>query len=445
MADKVAERFFASSPVRMALAGALLACGCQEPPAPIAPRPPGNVELSQRVFATYASWTANDALSPSCSVYFSACAETFMRKSGADPQALSGKNPRSFMTNPDPEWLPGWEQLPSDDATRHLTYAALTYAASMKAYFGSCRATAREAAQQRQAAAQLLATEKAAADKEPNAYKKLGALVRVRQELRKRFPDPVGPRYDVELFLRDAFMSSGRELVYDLRRQRPEDIGALRPELPAADEADLFCMESMPIWQDAESVPFRFVKVAVPPERGKALLEKVKALQDLEAKIPLREPTVPGVDNNTSPGDELRSFDKEVLKAPLFVKKVSDDSKGGLVVELAGKATVQGVSYDCKEEKKPEKVGPDGKILYPTNCKTRDEARKVSLVIHMAERPDITIQPEDQVTFIGKLAKLTQKKSGKGSPVTIQYDLEADAVHVLEIWRQQLLVADYFF
>jgi hypothetical protein len=244
--------------------------------------------------------------------------------------------------------------------------------------------------------------------------------------------------------VRDAFVSTGRELIYDLRRQRPEDIGALRPTLAAEDERDLFCMESMPTWQDADSVPFGFVKVAVPPARNDALLKKVKALQDLESKIPSREPVIAGVDERSAPGDELRSFDKEVLKAPLFVKKVSDGANGGLVVELAGKVAVQGARYACKETDKPDKVGPDGKIAYPTNCKTRDEARKLTLVLHMAERPDIPIQPEDQVTFIGKLTKLTSKSSGKASQLPIHYELEAEAMHVLEIWRQQLLVADYF-
>ena len=216
---------------------------CSEPPPPLQPRPIGNVEQALRVSYTYSHWTAADALSPTCTVYFAACAETFMRRAGSDPQDLAAKNPRAFMTNPDPEWLPGWDQLPPDPGTRHLTYAALTYAASMKAYFGSCRATAKEAEQQRQAAAQLLASEKAVADAEPNVYKKLGGLVRLRQELRKRFPDPVGPRYEVELLLRDAFVGSGRELIYDLRRQRPDDAGALRPALTSQDEADLFCME----------------------------------------------------------------------------------------------------------------------------------------------------------------------------------------------------------
>jgi hypothetical protein len=439
MAGKVTE-----PKLRLACVGALIALGCSEPPAPLQPRPIGNVELAQRVSAAYAGWTANDALSANCSVYFSACAETFMRKSGADPQDLAGQNPRAFMTNPDAEWLPGWDQLPADSATRHLTYGALTYAASMKAYFGSCRATAKEGEDRRRAAAQLLATERAAAEKEPNVYKRLGGLVRVRQELRKRFPDPVGPRYDVELLLRDAFISAGRELVYDLRRQRPDDIGALRPTLASAEESDLFCMDGMPTWQDPESVPYRFVKVAVNPGRNDALLAKVKALQDLESKIPLREPVIPGIDERTVPADAPRAFDKAVLNAPLFVKKVSDAEGGGLLVELAGKATVQGARYDCKESDKPEKVGPDGKIAYPLSCKTRNEARKITVVVRMAERPDITIQLEDQVTFIGKLTKLTQKTSGKTSPVSVQYDVEVEALHVLEIWRQQLLVADYF-
>jgi len=423
------------------------ALGCTGDPQPLEPsRRPGKVEMAQRVFDTYSKWSVNDALSPECSVYFTACADIFTRRAGADPKDISARNPRSFMTNPDPEWLPGWEQIPSDAGARHVTFGALTYAASMRAYFASCRATAKEVEDQRAAAHALLVSEKAAADKEANVYKRLGGLVRLRQELRKKHPDPVGPRYEVELVLRDAFVSAGRELIYDLRRQRPEDIGALRPAFSADEERDLFCLDSLPTWQDAASIPFQFVKVPVAADRGALLLAKVKAAQDLESKVPLREPTIASVSEGSLPGaEQLYAFDKEVLKTTLFVKKVESDAKtGGLLVELAGKATLKDVIYDCKESDKPSKVGENGKISYPSNCKKRDEARKLTLRLRLAEAPDVPIQPEDQVTFIGKLGKLSQKKAGGTTPVGIQYELEAEGVHVLEIWRQQLLVADYF-
>ncbi len=433
--------------VPLMLSAWLVACSNEVPPVPPG-TPPNDAELAQRLFDTYSSWTANDALSPECAVYFSACADVFARRAGSDPKDLKSKNPRAFMVNPDPAWLTGWDQLPEDDGQRHVTLGALTYAASLRAYFNSCDATAQEVAGQRAIAQGLLDAELNAAKNEPNAYKRIGALVRLRQELKKKHPDPVGPRYQLEQALFDEFQKSGRGLIYDLRKQRPDDIGTLRPAFSAADERDLLCLDGLPSWQDHESIPQKFVRAPVSAARRDELLARIKKAQDLAEKIPAREATVESMGSHRAPGKgELLSFEKSVLGAPLHVKKVGpDDRSSGLLVELVGKALVKDAPYDCKESDKPSKVGPDGKVHYPTDCKRRDEQRNVRVRLVLAERPDFSMQADDQVTFLGKLTKLSSKpgKPDKNKITPVDIEIEAEGTHVLEIWRQQLLAADYF-
>lgn len=427
------------------------ACGISTTKPPPGPLVIEGDELVKRVRAAYEGWSREDVESQDCSVYFAACTEAFARRVGLDPEAGELPNPRAFMhESPDPVWIPGWQSLPRDDGRAHVTFAALTYAASMKVYFQSCQADADREIGRRALVGQRLQAELEAARALPNPYARLGRMVSARTELLKNAPDPVGPRYDVEVALFDAFKEQKRELVYQLRELRVEDAAALRPALTPEEERDVFCIQKgIPSWQDPEGIPADYVKIAVDDAKKNALLAKVEAAHDLPARLPVRSVKLPElvVDPPSAEGT-LLTFGKSVTGIPMSVRSVTPDPKQGLLVELFGTVDEKDVLYDCKESKKIEKVVPaTGAVEYQQECKKRNQTRSVTLTLHLAEAPDVPIEPGEQLTFLGKLktleAKPPQKLPGKAG-AKLDTIVEIDVSHVLEIWRERLLVADYF-
>jgi hypothetical protein len=92
-------------------------------------------DLGKRVAATYASWSFE-----SCRI--SSCAQAFAQASGvfADGQRNGAvANPKPEMTNPDPEWLPGWDSLPSDEGSSSEVWMALHRAAANKSWAAACK------------------------------------------------------------------------------------------------------------------------------------------------------------------------------------------------------------------------------------------------------------------------------------------------------------------
>ncbi len=429
------------------------ACGPAATPQPTGPEPIPGDELAKRVQAAYDGWSREDVESQDCSVYFAACTEQFARRIGLDPEAGALVNPRAFMPeSPDPTWLPGWQSLPQDDGRAHVTIAALTYAASMRTFFATCTADADREIGRRDLVAQRLKAELEAARALPNAYARLGRIVSARTDLLKASTDPVGPRYDVEVALFDAFKADQRELVYQLRQLRVEDAGALRPALSPEEERDLFCIQrGVPSWQDPESIPADYVKIPLDEAKKGALEAKVEASRDLLKRLPAREVKLPelAVDPPTSDGT-LLAFGKEVTKLSMVVRAVTPDPKNdqALVVELFGTVDEKDVPYDCKESKKIDRVVPgSGAVEYQQECKKRNQTRAVTLTLRLSQRPDVPLDPGAQITFLGKLKKLEakppQKLPGKAG-TKLEWTVEVDGTHVLEIWRERLLVADYF-
>ncbi len=431
----------------LVLLGALAVLGGCPPPAPEGPpkpRPPTDGELAARVMQTYQAWQASEP-PQECSVYFAACADAFARQAGFDPQDLAAKNPRSFMQNPDPQWIPGWDRIPADAGHRHFAFGALAYAAVTKRFFTSCHRDFDAADLARAEEAQRLRGELEAIDKLENPYARLGRLVTYRREVKRRFDDPVGPRYALELAVFERFSKAGRSFLYELQNQRSEDAASFRPAFTNDEERDLFCMnEGIPTWQDTESVPAAFVAIPIPAARQTTLEEKAKAARDLEAKLPAAERKLAELHVDTAPEKGTQVFiGKEVLAVPLSVNQIKEGKDGVLTLELGGKLTLKDARYDCKTTDKIEKI-VEGKPVYAEECKKREEVREVVVTVRLPERPDVAIQKGDVVTLVGTVTKAEARSPKAGPKAQVVHKLELDAVHVFEIWRDRLLVADYF-
>lgn len=422
----------------------LTACTPPETPKPALPRPPTDAELAVRIMRTYHEWQGGPA-PERCSVYLTACADFFARESGFDPAALHVKNPRSFMQNPDPEWIPGWDSIPADEAHHHVAFAVLAHAATMRSFFTNCRRDFDAADLSRAEEAERLTRELGEIDKLSNVYARLGRLVTYRREVKRRFTDPVGPRYALELAVFDRFSKSGRGFLYELQNQRAEDAAALRPAFSTEEERDLFCMAAgVPTWQDADPLPAGIVARPITPERAAELEQKAKKAQDLEQKLPAAERRIPGLAADHLPDKGAEVFvDKEVLGTPLFVTQVKEGKDGVLVIDLAGKRTEKDVRLDCKPTDEIEKIEND-KPVYAEECTKGDRTRELLISVRLPERPDVVVQKGDIVTLIGTVRKAETRAAARAPKLHLVHTLELDAVHLLEIWRDRLLVADYF-
>ncbi|MFO0551243.1 MAG: hypothetical protein U0271_22835 [Polyangiaceae bacterium] len=454
-----------------------LAVGCAPAaPQPEKPPPPSTEELVSKVIATYQGWKIEDTTGANCSVYFATCADSFARRAGFDPQALDARNPASFMSTPDPDWLPGWDKLPKEPGQRHVVFGALTLAASLHVHMKECWERF-EPIEREWVEAQKL-VDRALADLPDAAhpYERLNTLVRVRSELFHSYKRALGPRYAFELTLHDEFVAAHRDLVYDLQSQRVDDAADLRPGLPLADEKDLFCLEGYPSWQDEDTAPFAFVKDPIPKDRQAYLQDAAKKGFDLEQRLPLHEVKLPAIGETAPDPSTLLDVQQQVLGVELIVKAVNENppqppppkpatppkpsKKGGappppdpsvppppprlLTVELTGQLPRKDVPYDCKDDK-ASRVGKGGEIEYDKVCKKRDETRELHVLVHMTEKPDTPIQAGDRLVLLGRTVKFVRRMTTSKNKAPVElYEIEIEAAHVLEIWRHELLVSNYF-
>lgn len=425
-----------------ALAVLVAACSAssQKPPAP----PITSAERSARILEVFSAWTVEDTSSPECAAYFASCVDAFQRRANTGGPNPELSNPRSFMANPDPEWIPGWERLPADPSRGSLAFAALTLAATTRAHWTDCEKRYAQTDAARTKNATFVDTEIRRLRTETNAYRKLSGLVQLRTELLHDKRDAIGARYTIEVAIHDAFVDSGRELVYALQNQRSEDAGLLRPSFSFQDELDLACSEWLPAWQDPSGLSADIVRTPVPPARIEQLRAKVEAARDLDQRIPKTTANLPPslLSTSTDPGAFV-SVDREANTVPLTIKKV-EEKDGNLWVELTGAALKKAAPFNCKESEKPTKVDDSGKVHYETTCDRRDESWKVSVRVLLHEPPDLELKPGDEMVVLGKLMTLERKEKSQGATTIVTTNIEVDGSHILEVWRQKLLVADYF-
>lgn len=410
---------------------------------PTAP-PPTTSEQSAKILETFSGWTVEDTSSADCAAYFASCVDTFQRRTEIGAKTPELANPRSFMANPDPQWIPGWDRLPPDPSQGSLAFAALTLAAATRAHWTDCeqRYAATDAARTKNAT--FVDAEIRRLRAETNAYRKLSGLVQLRTELLHDKRDAIGPRYTIEVAIHDAFVETGRDFIYAMQNQRAEDADLLRPSFSFQDELDLTCSEWLPAWQDPTGLSADIVHTPVSQTRLVQLRAKVEAARDLDQRIPKTTATIPPslLSASADPG-ALVAVEREANAVPLTIKKV-EDKDGTLVVELTGAALKKSAPFNCKDSDKASRIDDDGKVHYETICERRDESWRISVRVLLREPPDLELKAGDEMVVLGKLVTLERKEKRQDATTIVTTNVEVDGSHILEVWRQKLLVADYF-
>jgi hypothetical protein len=220
-----------------------------------------------------------------------------MRKQAGIPER-DHVNPKTVIQNPAPEWITGWNQLPSspDDVMAEVTtFDAMTLAASRAAWQKECDGRYAKLDVELRAFDAQIAVKLAAAQQISNAYVRVNAIVDLSHEV-----DAARPRdnrsYEDELWVavgaldtvKHAYEATLAAMVQPyvanyLELELTGDLGSLRPRGSVADEHALFCAEAYA--DHVTSLPppsiqelregLKYVREPVPPET----VARVKALE----------------------------------------------------------------------------------------------------------------------------------------------------------------------
>ncbi|MCA9651152.1 MAG: hypothetical protein KC501_14645 [Myxococcales bacterium] len=159
-------------------------------------------------------------------------------------------NPRASMDNPDPEWIPGWDSLPtqSDPTSALNSYRALTLAAINKSWQQRCFADY-EAwdAELRERDARIDTTVESLRGQE-DPYARLAGLLALRPEVKGSVREIqalgvfVGAPYRLEHEIAAAFEAAGRSTLYHQRYRPSADFVRWgRERLPMEEERARYC------------------------------------------------------------------------------------------------------------------------------------------------------------------------------------------------------------
>jgi hypothetical protein len=291
------------------------------------------------------------------------CARTFSIRAGADigdKGANKVPNPRASLSNPDPLWLPEWSRLPTGDAGAHYAYEALTLAAVHRSYRAECEKAYDGYAKDLTARLDKLEKEVAAANREPNPYDRLGALLKLeppkpdksRMHDLAEGADPVRYKWEVAVF--EAFEDTKRTFLYAFDGYPPSDtlLGVIHPRLPKDQELDAFCLAAatgkvagVPALPDTSSWDAgvrAMVRRFVPEERASALERRRGELADVVkakfAKVKVPNPQLPpGVREMTL--GKIESFARDGKKAIVTSLVKREDKVGAKLVKSDDTAT----------------------------------------------------------------------------------------------------------
>jgi hypothetical protein len=419
-----------------------------------APRPPEATaaEVAAGVSRALDQWSQEDLESSDCSLFLSACTDRLVRKAGLSPEG-NVANPRTLLENPDPEWLVGWEQAPTRPEESFTVLRALTYARSMRVHFDRCRALHDERMRTLAEIDETVSREVAAASSVTDSYQRLGALLRLRSEIKLKTEDLAGPRYRLELIIADAFRTAGKKRVYDFQHQRDEQAPLLRPLLDRERELLYTCSKDLPSWQDPEALPSRLVRQALDRDARDLLDQSIKGARDLESRIEVESVEIPAFDAPSTKRTDgpLAVVAREAFGVPLRVARLTPTTDSQRVVlVLEGRATVKDAPYDCKEvdrdgEGPSDPKAPSNATAKETVCKRRTERRRVTVSVAVAEPPKVGIAADDEVIVwvFPKKFESRERPQTDGS-VDVEVTAEVDAFHVAEVWRRGIVVAEYF-
>ena len=256
-----------------------------------------------KVVRTYQQWTV-----ASCAAG-ARCGDVFVEKAGVSP----GWNPKPAMENPDPEWLVGWEKLPTSPAQSHVVMSALALAASERSFSQACDAAYGEydkKLSRRIADLTSIITKEA---RDPNPYDRLSALLALVPASDPTTPgemiegsDPA--RYQIEAELFDAFEATNHTFLYAVNGYAPSPaiLSSMHKREPRAYEHDAFCLAAMrgqmagvaPLPDSLDAGEARdFVKPIFTPNRIAEIETRKKQLVDVTrakfAKVTGETPALP--------------------------------------------------------------------------------------------------------------------------------------------------------
>jgi hypothetical protein len=422
---------------------------CAGAPAPL-PEPlgPPKEQLAGQLESTYARWNEHD-VHQHCSVYLATCADTFARRAGFDPSRLGEPNPRALIENPDPEWIPGWSELPTADEQRHVVFEALAYAGSHRAVREACEAEFNGVLARRADLSSRLAIDALGMANVKSVHERIGRVVALRSELRRGEPDPVGALYHAELMVWRTFEDAGLGYLWRAQEQRSSDIAQLRPALETSIELDLYCRSRHELaWQDQRAELARYVRPAMSKERLEAITSAERKARDLERRLPGSQPELlQRPDGALAPREGAYvAIDRTAFGAPLHVRSIETSKSGQSVVQLFGYVERADAPLGCKPTDRIEKVEPDGEVRYAEDCKRGPVREEISVRVSMLELPSNPAPAVgDQLVVAGTLSKSEVSTKRAGATQLERRTLEIGSGVVIEMWRDKMLLANFFF
>ncbi|NUO49945.1 MAG: hypothetical protein HOV80_13910 [Polyangiaceae bacterium] len=329
----------------------LVACGGD--PKPIPETAPSRSAISpQRVAQVYEGFSfGNCTTGDDCPKVLAKAVGADLGPSGKAPAA----NPRASMKNPDPTWIPEWDQLPSSDKDAHYAYEALALAAVQRTWAASC-----DAAYKKHKATideKLTTLDRAIAEKNrnPNPYDRLAGLLALEPDKPKKdalaefAPGSDAVRYRWETAVFDAFEDTARTFVYVFDAYAPSDelIAVMKARQPESYERDAFCLDAragkiagvkpLPDTSAWDGDVRGMVKLAVPAATAKAITERRAELATQVrlkfAKAKMPNPTLPTGVRELEVAN-IQAFERDGKKAIVTSVSTREDKTGGRTVKI---------------------------------------------------------------------------------------------------------------
>jgi hypothetical protein len=381
-----------------------------------------------------------------CGGVFSAAAGI---KTYSDSRYSYQFNPRLSMTNPDPEWIPGWDKLPSDDGPTKATevYRALAQAASNRTWQARCHADYAKYEELLLAKDEEMKAAIAERVAEPNPYTRVAKLLALRPRDDDKIPSrerAVGGRYELEVAIKAAYKDAGWDYVYALMRLSPPEelMRILRPRQDSAFERDAYCLAaaerglgatpalpSGPVYHDRVRP---LLKPVISPERAKEVEAKLTSLRESARKgliegVNINDPISGGAPSSVEvPGHPgLVHFESSDLK----VKSVKKD--GDKVVAELFQTSTREFPISCVRTKRVLKIEPDGTLVYEEKCTWGKMTADFSVIVTFAALPEgAGVAVGDSFELFGvhkgtKEKKLVDTKSKIHTASTTEIDAEA--------------------
>lgn len=359
-------------------------------------------------------------------------------------------NPRADK-NPDPAWLPGWDQLPTKTAANDadVVYEALASAAIAKTWQAKCNSTYAAVHQRLTAADEKMTAAIAAALAKPGVSDRLAALVALRDNAlprdlgyEARLEKLVGGRYALEVAILDAYRAADREYAYFVvpGTEAAEAVVQYgRPRGKLAEERTNYCAQALAGHIKAVPKPdawgttyLAHGQVAVTPPVDAMAVEKITAGHKAVAadnanrfKATRDYAALGSTVNEGSAGKALAHIITET--------KVTSSTRNGskLVVELAN-VHHNTVPYGCKQTNQLDSAGN-----WALDCKLRDVYSDQHTVITFDDVPeDISLQAGDRLELFGKVTSAKEKTLVNSAALTkLKEDFTITGAHFVRAVR----------